>query len=340
MNNNFKKIAVIGAGAVGSIIGGLLKKTGFDVTLIGRKNHTDMINKNGLIIKKAHDELKININASTKLDFKPDIIFITVKSNDIEEVCKEINKFVKNIPIVLMQNGVIADDIALKYFDKKFIYGAVIFFNGEYLEPGIVKYGYEGTITIGKVFEENDNNTNYIKGILDKIIKTKISDNIIGARWTKLLVNCFANSLDAITGLNLASLMKVKIIRKLSVMILIEAFSIINKTKIKLEDLPGLPVSNFNFIAKTPLFISSYLLKIKYNAKKYSNTKTSTLQSIKRGKKTEIDYLNGEIIKQASKIGAEAAINKKIVELVHSVEENHKFYTIDELKKIFFLNIL
>jgi len=339
MNNNFKKIAVIGAGAVGSIIGGLLKKAGFNTTLIGRKPHIDMINKNGLIIKKAHDEIKININTSTKLNFKPDIIFITVKSNDIEEACKSINKYADYTPVVLMQNGVTADDIALKYFNKKFIYGAIIFFNGEYLEPGIVKYGYEGTVTIGKVFEENDNNTIYIKEMLDKIIKTTISSNIIGARWTKILVNCLTNSLDAITGLNLYDLMKSKVIRKLGVMILKEAYNIIKKAEIKLEDLPGLPVSNINFIIKSPFFISAYLLKIKFNAKKYCNTKTSTLQSIKRGKKTEIDYLNGEIVKLASKIGIEASINKKIVDLVHSVEKNHEFYTINELKKIF-LNIL
>jgi tRNA A37 threonylcarbamoyladenosine dehydratase len=74
------KIVVIGAGAIGSLVGGLLSRAGEDVTLIGRKAHVDAINKSGLIIDGTLGEMRVNVKAKERLDFKPDLVLLTVKT--------------------------------------------------------------------------------------------------------------------------------------------------------------------------------------------------------------------------------------------------------------------
>ncbi len=87
------KIAVIGAGAIGSVIGGLLSKAGEDVTLIGRKPHVDAINQNGLILDGESGKMVIQVKAAENLDFKPDLALLTVKTQDVESSVRKVQPF-------------------------------------------------------------------------------------------------------------------------------------------------------------------------------------------------------------------------------------------------------
>jgi 2-dehydropantoate 2-reductase len=105
------KIAVIGAGAIGSVIGGLLSKAGQDVTLIGRKAHVGTINEKGLIIECALGKMLVRVKAQECLDFMPDLALLAVKTQDVEIAAREIEPYVSGIPIVTMQNGVRSDGL-------------------------------------------------------------------------------------------------------------------------------------------------------------------------------------------------------------------------------------
>jgi 2-dehydropantoate 2-reductase len=87
------KIAIIGAGAIGSVIGGLLSKTGEDVTLIGRKPHLDAINQNGLILDAESGKTVIQVKAAENLDFKPDLALLAVKTQDVESSVRKAQLF-------------------------------------------------------------------------------------------------------------------------------------------------------------------------------------------------------------------------------------------------------
>jgi len=104
------RIAIIGAGAIGSVIGGLLSKSGEDVTLIGRKPHVDAVNRNGLVLDGEAGRIVIQVKAAEDLDFKPELAWLTVKAQDVVSSVRKVQTFLFGPLVVPMQNGVQSDD--------------------------------------------------------------------------------------------------------------------------------------------------------------------------------------------------------------------------------------
>jgi 2-dehydropantoate 2-reductase len=233
-----------------------------------------------------------------------------------------------------MQNGLRSTQIATKKLGNAYIFACVVLLNARFLEPGKISFVAEKPIVIGNI-NNNRFPINEIKAILSNLVKTEICDNIIGALWTKILINSMSNALDTMTGLKLSQYKKYIGIRKIGVKILREAFSVANKAEITLMPLPGIPLKLFKVIIRLPIGISSFFLGLALSSSKDKEIITSTLQSIKRGKTTEIDYLNGEIVELGRKMNLPTPYNSKVVELVHQIENTKRFFSPDELVSIF-----
>ena len=328
------KIAVIGAGAVGSVIGGLLSKDGEDVTLIGRKPHVDAINQNGLILEEPSGESIIRVKAAENLDFKPDLALLTVKTQDVESSVKKAQSYLSGVLVVTVQNGVQSDDLVAGVLGRENVISGVITSNNEFLEPGKVWYNPLGKISmlIGEPFGAKGNRLQSLSTLLNKAVSTDISENIRGAHWTKLMWN-LQTAVPAITGLSYQESYKYPRVRELSVKLVKEGLKVINKAGIKTEDVPGFPLKPLKTMARMPLPNASLLLKRKVESLSKIPVLGSTLQSIKRGSTTEVDYLNGEIVNLGKKMGIPTPANSLIVELVHQVETIGKFLTVDELTR-------
>jgi 2-dehydropantoate 2-reductase len=329
------KIAVIGAGAVGSVIGGLLSKDGEDVTLIGRKPHVDAINQNGLILEEASGESIIRVKAAENLDFKPDLALLTVKTQDVESSVKKAQSYLSGVPVVTVQNGVQSDDLVAGVLGRENVISGVITSNNEFLEPGKVWYSNPfGKIAmlIGEPFGTKGNRLQSLSTLLNKAVSTDISENIRGAHWTKLMWN-LQTAVPAITGLSYQESYQYPQVRELSVKLVKEGLKVINTAGIKTEDVPGFPLKPLKTMARMPLPIASLLLKRKAKSLGKVPVLGSTLQSIRRGSTTEVDYLNGEIVNLGKKMGIPTPANSLMIELVHQVETIGKFLTVDELTK-------
>ena len=132
------KIVVVGAGAVGSLIGGLLARGGEDVTLIARQSHVEAIHEKGLHIEGVLGKLIIPVKAFETLDFKPDLVLLAVKSQDVETSCRENKDYLQNIPVITLQNGVRSDNIVATLLPKENIISGVVMFNSQFLKPGLI----------------------------------------------------------------------------------------------------------------------------------------------------------------------------------------------------------
>ena len=336
MNENQKPhIAIVGAGAIGSLLGGVLAKNDENVTLIGKQAHVETIRQKGLAVDGAAGDFTVPIKASELLDFKPDIVFIAVKTQDVEQTCREIKSNIGNIPIVMMQNGVISTQIAGSIFGKENIIGCTIMLNARFQQPGVVSYINESPIVIGKVFSKNDAQVMEIQSYLNQLAPTEVSENIVGVQWSKLFVNALSNALDGMTGLSMGEYIQYANLRKIGILILKEAMTLVEKANIKLEPLPEIPLSIFRFLVSLPLYISAWLLKYVMLAKGNDNIITSTLQSLKKGKPTEIDYLNGEFVRLGEQIGFPTPYNSMVVKLIHNIERSGSFYSPEELSELF-----
>jgi 2-dehydropantoate 2-reductase len=329
------RIAIVGAGAIGSVLGALLARAGEDTTLIGRQDHVTAIQKDGLSVDGALGEFTVQIAATERLDFRPDLVLLAVKSQDVRTACQAIRPLAEDAPVVTMQNGIRSDEIVVSILGHRNIIGCVVYFNGRFLEPGHVTYGLAGSLLIGEAFTENGDRVQEIASLLGRAIKVELYDNIQGARWTKLLVNSVGNWMDATTGLSLRVCMEYPLLKRLGALILKEGLSVVEKAGVQLEPLPGFSVAALKTTARAPLPIASAVLGMALGSGRTADAVTSTLQSIRRGKFTEIDYLNGELVKLGQELGIPTPCNARVVELVHRVEEAQCFYTPHEVEEHF-----
>jgi len=326
-------IAVIGAGAIGSIVGGLLSKAGEDVTLVGRKAHVEAINRSGLILEGESGKTVIQVKAAENLDFKPDLALLTVKAQDVVSSVRKVQALLSGTRVITMQNGVRSDDQVAGLLGKENIIGAVILFNGEFLEPGKASYSKtlsKTSLLVGDPFGANANRLQGLSELLNRALPTEISDDIRGAHWTKLVQN-LNNAVPAATGLSVQEVNQYPLIRELNIKLMIEGLEVVRKAGIKTAPIPGFSLSLIETMAKMPLAESSAMMKSVIESLGKQPILGSTLQSIKRGKITEVDYLNGEIVDLGKKKGIPTPANSLMVELVHQVEASGRFLTVDQL---------
>lgn len=323
---NNPKIAIVGAGAIGSLVGGIWAHHGHDVTVVGKRPHIEAINRNGLSIDGAAGAFTVRLKASETLAFQPDLTIIAVKNQHVESICQSIKTMADHGPVVTMQNGVTCAQTAAGFFGKDRIIGCTLMLNARFLTPGKVTYANKGPIVIGKAFDENDTPVLQLKALLSLVGDTIVSDNIFGVQWAKLMVNAMSNALDGMTGMDFGACMQHRELRRIGVLILKEAYGLIKKADIRLAPIPGLPLLFFKALVTAPTPIAMMLLKMTAKSKTSGKIITSTLQSLLKGQPTEIDYLNGEFVGLGKRLSLPTPVNRTVVELIHDIEETHQFF--------------
>jgi len=321
------KIAVIGAGAIGCLVAGYLKNKGEEVTLVGRTPAVNAIKENGLSISGVRGDFKVRISISDTLNYIPDLAILATKTQDIDTVLQDSSYLLRNSLLLTTQNGIQADNLVAKYLPQKNIISSIIMFGATYLEPGKVVHNFEGSWVIGSQFQSNP--TEELIGLslfLDKIFPTIISEDIIGMKYLKIFANA-SNCLPAIIGKSMQEVFSDLDISRMSIGIWKEAFEIIQRIGIHLVSLPGFPVENITKLTSIPSAaaagVFSGIMKNLSREPLYG----SILQSIMRGKTSEIDYINGEFVRLAEENHMYAPLNKILVDMVHQVEKNKMFYS-------------
>lgn len=293
-------ILVFGAGAIGSLFGGILSKNN-NVVLIGRKKHVEAINKKDLEIKDL-----TNFNANVKafenievIPFKPDIVIISVKSYDTGKAAKTIKKIIdKNTVVISLQNGLDNIEKIEKHVDKKQIVICITTHGSVFSKPGIISHTGVGKTIVGTVENNNQNDLEKIARILTKAgIKTKVSTNILKDMWAKAIANSSINPLTAIFNCKNGYLMKNPVLEQIVESVCKESTDIANAY--------GYNLSYDEMIDKTRKVISET-----------ENNFSSMLQSVKKNKITEINSINGIFVKLGDKKGVGTNLNKMLVRCI------------------------
>ena len=317
---------------MGSLIGGLLARAGEDVTLVARPAHAEAVRASGLRIHGILGELTIEVRATSALDFRPDLILLAMKTQDVEAACRSLSPHIQGVPVITLQNGVRSDNIAASVLPRGDIVSGIVLFNAQYLRPGEITYARGGPLVIGEAFGRNGLRVRDIRTRLSRAVRTEISDDIQDAHWTKLLINNVANGLEAMCGLSVRDCLHHSGLREIGALALREGYQTIRLANIRLAPLPGVPLPVLKFIALGPLAIASRVLSLSMGSLR---TLSSTLQSLRRGRPTEIEYLNGEIVRLGHQVGMATPFNSKIVDVVREVERNQQFYRPDDLVRRF-----
>jgi 2-dehydropantoate 2-reductase len=320
---------------VGSLIGALLARAGEQVTLAGRKEHVDYVNKFGLSVTRQNETFIQTITAVETLTEKPDVALLTVKMQDIDTACRTYAPLLDHSMVITLQNGIWCDENVRTALGTSHKVSGIVLLNAQFLKPGHVTEGSGGTIVLGDPFGNNAAELAMAASLLNKAVPTSIVGDIHAARWAKLIMNCMNNALDAATGQSLNKCMNNPIMREIGINLLREAFAVLDAAGIGLVNLPGFNPRGLKEIVTLPMPQASLLLQERMNSILGHCIISSTLQSLRRRKPTEIDYLNAEFVREGELRGVPTPFNRKIVEVIHTIEKTGVFYSPEELKTMF-----
>lgn len=344
------KIAVVGAGAIGCFLAARLRDAGHDVILIGRQQQVDAIQEKGLKVKYADGVERIhNISTATSLSEPPDLILLTVKTQDVQQACGELMPHAVGTPVVAMQNGLQADRLAAEVLGRELLLGAVVMCAVSYLQPGEISVQFAGWLILGEPYAPISSRTHEIAEALNRAIPTYVTKNLRQARWSKLISN-LNNGLCAATGMSLTEILNVPSARPLPVRVMKEGYEVCRAAGVKLDR--GLYGLTPRALRQDPNAALISLLQgsmtgllstmpepmvmrlMSYAGRSRLNTlaiRGSTWQSISRGRPTEIEYLNGEVSRLGRKLEVPTPYNDRVVRCVREVEETHRFVGINDL---------
>ena len=324
------KIAVIGAGAIGALVAGYLSKEGVDVTLIGKAKDVSAIQDSGLIIEGVRGSIAVPVKVTDRLEEGAGLVVLTVKTQDIASALVKNLQALGNAPVLAVQNGVRVEELLLEFVPKENIISSIVMFGSTYLEAGRILHNFEGDWVIGRAFVPNNGGVDSIGNLLASAFSVRVTERITEMKWLKLFLN-LNNCLPALTGRSMQETFSHLDICRLSIRLLREALAVVDRAGVELASLPDFPVARLRALTTMPLAEAGGIFSKTMTNLSREPLFGSILQSIKRGKLSEIDYFNGEIVYLGEKIGADAPLNKKLVEMVHRVEESGRFLSPEEI---------
>jgi 2-dehydropantoate 2-reductase len=320
------RVAVIGAGAVGGTIAALLDRGGHDVEVTARGENLEAIRANGIALSGAWGEHVARVTANPRLTRAPELTILAVKALDAAAAIRENVDLVRGAPLVVVQNGIAGITTAQSILPRTDVVGGLALFAASYLSPGVVAVTTDGSTYLGNGGHGLE--VGYAADILGQVMPVRTTGNFAGAQWTKLIVNQI-NALPAITGLSAQATIAERRLRRVLTLSMREAVAVGRASGVRFEKLQGLSDRLLRIFRVLPPAIGQLLpLAMRLRMGPTPNP-GSTLQSIRRGQRTEIDYLNGAIVDAAHAAGTTAPVNEALVALVHEVEASGEFLSIE-----------
>ena len=303
-SSDWPRVAVIGAGAVGGYFGGMLARAGAPVMMIGRAAFVEAVKRNGLFLDTLQIQETVRVEAATELSAArgAELILFCVKTTDTETAARELAPFLDRQAIVLsLQNGVDnAEKIRVASGIKAL--PAVVYVAASVPEPGRVKHVGRGDLVIGPRSER----TERLAAIFERAgMPCRISDNIEGELWTKLVMNCAANAISALGRVSYGEIAGSEDARKLVGNLVQEVLAVARAAGVRV---PGMENPEAGIAAALKL------------AAVMSHATSSTAQDLQRGKRTEIDSLNGYVVRKGEMLGVSAPVNHALYTLVKLAE--------------------
>lgn len=307
-------IIIAGSGSVGSLIGGLLSSKGHDVLLIGRESHVTAIWKSGLFITGLVDLQTTPRAVSTIaeaekaiVDQTIDFVFITTKAHQTANIVEEIAPLIsEETTLVSIQNGIGTEEVIKNAFPQNAVLRCVTSIGVNRPTNGVIEFSGKGKELVGFSNDEEKEKAEKLVKLFKEIdFDAQLEENILGAVFTKTIVNCALNPLTAIHNVKNGHIYNRLDLRGQAIVLATEAW---NVTK----------AANIQLITDDPIqFTLDVILKTAENT-------NSMLSDINNKRKTEIEFLNGKIIELGEKFGVDVSHNKVVYDKVHELEKNFK----------------
>jgi 2-dehydropantoate 2-reductase len=330
---------VVGAGAIGGITAGFMAKSGHDVILITKyPDLAEKIREEGLLITGVKGTHRVKMKAYPRIsDLKDqvDIVFLATKATDMEETAEQILPFIHEKSLVVsMQNGICEYRLA-KIVGVERTVGCVVGWGATMVQQGHLEMTSTGQFWIGYIHRQSaDEGLETVKSLLETVVPVTITPNIIAELYSKLIINSAITSMGAVTGLYLGEMLANGKIRRIFIEIMREALEVADTMGLQVPAYEG-KLNYYRLVNAKGLWGNFYrYVVLRVVGFKYRKLKSSSLQSLERGKPTEVDYLNGFIVRKAKELGIRTPVNEKIVEMIKEIELGRRKISTENVEEI------
>ena len=331
-----KRYAIYGAGSLGTVLGAYITKNGGQIDLINRNRaHVDALRTNGAIINGTVD-MRVPVSALTpdEMSGEYDVILLLTK----QLLNKEVVTFLKGYladdgVIVTLQNGLPEPGIA-EIVGSNRTMGCVVEWGAALTAPGVCTLTSEVdslSFHMGKMDGITDEKFNEVKDLLELMCPVHEESNLIGARWSKLLINATFSGLGTVVGGVFGDVSEVKAARKVAIRCMKECIDVGHAAGAEFAPVQGKNITAlFYYKGAVKRAIATMLIPIAM--KKHRNIEPSMLQDLKKGKACEIDAINGVVCEWGRKCGVKTPFNDKIVEIIKKCEKGELTPCADNIK--------
>jgi 2-dehydropantoate 2-reductase len=323
------RILVIGAGGIGGIVAGSLAEVGADVTAISTNAAIRAaVTQHGFRLRDEGEEHAVpgRIVAEPEPGEVFDVVVLATQPPQVEDAARTALPFLADDGnVVVLQNGLCEDRIAGIVGGER-VMGGIVAWGASMPDPGVYDKTAAGGFTIGRRSGEPDDDCRAVGALLEAVGPVTFTGNLMGARWSKLALNCAISSLGTIAGERLGPLVGVRRYRRLALEVMTEVVAVARREGVRLEKVAG--TLDLEWIALTDGERASRLGSAGLTAKhtlllgvglRYRRMRSSMLAAIERGRPPAIDFLNGEVVSRAARHGLEVPVNQRVVETVWAI---------------------
>lgn len=323
------RIGIIGAGAIGGTIAAMLDRAGHEVAVTARGDGLQAIRERGLRLDGAWGEHLATVTASERLETVPELAFVCTKAQDAGPALRDNAERLHDITVVIVQNGLEALEVAEDILPRSELVGGLALYAARYVEPGHVTVTAAGPVYLGRGRGEATDASHRAAALLGSAVPAVATDNFEGAQWTKLVVN-MVNAMPALTGLSVQETIRDPRLGRVVAASMRETARTGFASGVRYASLQGLSHGLLRVFAALPIRAARLLPELMARRMGPVPNLGSTLQSRRRGRTTEIDYLNGAVVRAAAALGRRAPVNAAIVDCMRRLERDGTFLSRDD----------
>lgn len=320
---------VMGCGGIGGIIAATLVENGYDPLVVTHNAAiAAAIDNRGFAVRSATGLRTVGGRASAEVPAAAglfDVVLLATPPPQAVAAAQSARAHLSSDGVmVCLQNGLCEPRVA-EVIGADRVVGAIVVWGATMPEPGVYERTSPGGFVLGRMDGADDRRFDTLRSLLAPIGPVEITHNLSGARWSKLAINCAISALGTIGGDRLGRLVLWRFVRRLGLELMSEAVAVARQIGVRLERVSGtLDLERIQLTAADRRHRGSLGLLLKHAlllavGTRYRRMRSSMLLAIERGREPAVDYLNGEVVQRAERLGVPAPINQRAQQLIHAI---------------------
>jgi 2-dehydropantoate 2-reductase len=330
------RIAIYGAGSLGTILGAYISKAGVEIELINRnKAHIEALQTKGAHITGTVEFTQpVVAYTPDQMNGEYDVIFLMTKQQHNAEVVTMLKEYLAaDGALVTFQNGLPEVQIA-EILGEDRVLGCTVAWGATLQQPGVCELTSATdalSFSLGAISPKKNRHFDKIKEVLEHMGTVDVEENFIGTRWSKLLINASFSGMSAVLGCTFGEAAAPRESRKIVQALIKECIDVCAKGGIRIEPVQGKDIVKL-LDYHNPIKKAVAYMIIPIAIRKHAKLKASMLQDIEKGKLTEVDAINGAVCDYGKKVGFPTPANDKVVEIIHKIEKGELKPSFENLK--------